>query len=630
MALTTDFRYSAAVEFVSSEWESVTRRAHYKMNDDGVPILVEARLAHSLSSNDDKQITSPIQKTKSAVGMSQCDDQATASVDQPLIQVTVNENNDTSRLSSSEQQPSSSIAASAHRLEATVVNELDSSLSSCSDQPQVELPISDQLDETLEAKFDQQVTVEQVITGTSNDKTSDREFNIHPLIPSDQSDLGHHKGSASNCGNNKPSMPSHHVNYLNDTEPKIGGTKSTPRYMTATNSSAAKQRKKVPVTNDKINGDLQWNASTKLENPDGPTKPLPPMDNYRKKMSARKKRADALMQIEENKYVALELNSFYRPRAYADEQFKWVDGFGWICKDEYIYRSLPLMGDEEDFKSQYIIEEGKQLGDGVYIGWRRSDNKEVAIKKVNESTVAVWGNVNGELYPIEYCHLRMVSGCSRIANLLDAFYNGDEYFLVLETMDACNSITHRLLFERKPFKESHCKLIFRQLVEAVEQCHNSGIFHRDIKLANILLEYNTNEVKLIDFDASALTSYSPYNDNPGTNGYMSPEMYDGSAKYDGSPAAVYSMGVVLYDLIFCAIGWKVINPSLPMPVVSTNCLDLICWMTADRLEDRIPFDEIIHHPWMQSTASVSDRGCNIKPPIPSNATDDIARSGLMG
>jgi len=436
MALTTDFRYSAAVEFVSSEWESVTRRAHYKMNDDGVPILVEARLAHSLSSNDDKQITSPIQKTKSAVGMSQCDDQTTASVDQPLIQVTVNENNDTSRLSSSEQQPSSSIAASAHRLEATVVNELDSSLSSCSDQPQVELPISDQLDETLEAKFDQQVTVEQVITGTSNDKTSDREFNIHPLIPSDQSDLGHHKGSASNCGNNKPSMPSHHVNYLNDTEPKIGGTKSTPRYMTATNSSAAKQRKKVPVTNDKINGDLQWNASTKLENPDGPTKPLPPMDNYRKKMSARKKRADALMQIEENKYVALELNSFYRPRAYADEQFKWVDGFGWICKDDYIYRSLPLMGDEEDFKSQYIIEEGKQLGDGVYIGWRRSDNKEVAIKKVNESTVAVWGNVNGELYPIEYCHLRMVSGCSRIANLLDAFYNGDEYFLVLETMDA--------------------------------------------------------------------------------------------------------------------------------------------------------------------------------------------------
>ena len=148
--------------------------------------------------------------------------------------------------------------------------------------------------------------------------------------------------------------------------------------------------------------------------------------------------------------------------------------------------------------------------------------------------------------------------------------------------------------------QPHCKLIFRQLVEAVEQCQNSGIFHRDIKLDNILLEWDTDELKLIDFDISASVSNSPFRDNPGTKGYKSPEMYDNSAKYEGSPAAVYSMGVVLYDIVFCAYGWKLMYKQLPVPKVSNDCLDLIYKMTATRPEDRLPFDKIRNHPWMQS------------------------------
>jgi serine/threonine protein kinase len=61
-------------------------------------------------------------------------------------------------------------------------------------------------------------------------------------------------------------------------------------------------------------------------------------------------------------------------------------------------------------------------------------------------------------------------------------------------------------------------MIFRQLVEAVEHCHNSGIFHRDIKLDNILIACETHEVKLLDFEFSAPVRYSPFEDNPGTEG----------------------------------------------------------------------------------------------------------------
>ena len=251
MAPTTS--HSAAVDFVSSEWESVTRRAHYKMNDDGVPILVEARPTHSVSSKDDKQITSPIQKIDSAVGMSQSDDQATTSVDQPLIQVTVYKHFDSSRLSSSEQQPSSSIGPSAHRSEPMIVNQLDTaSLSSCFDQPQVEPPISNQLDVALEAQFlNHHVTVDETIKSGFDEST---------------------KNTPINRTSSKP-IPSRKG-------PSIGGTaKDVPAMHSAdTISSTAKRRTKVPPaarpTFDNI-------ATTKQNSPS--STPIPSKHHDRKK-----------------------------------------------------------------------------------------------------------------------------------------------------------------------------------------------------------------------------------------------------------------------------------------------------------------------------------------------------------
>jgi len=391
---------------------------------------------------------------------------------------------------------------------------------------------------------------------------------------------------------------------------------ATPRYMAATASSAAKCRNKTPVNKPKI-VHQKWNASPKIDNPDGPIKPLRPMNNYRAKMDAqRKKRTELLAKIEANKQEVFELIDSFQPQHPDIEKFSkieermdmdgWFDGWfdGWECNDKNLYSSLPPIGNEEECERLYSIDEDKTFGQGgcgmVFQGWRRSDKKKVAIKKVKKSNVAYYGNVNGQLYPIEYCHLRMVDGCSRIVNLLDAFDIGDVYTYVLETMDMCGSLLDHLRINEKPFEEPHCKLIFRQLVKAVEQCHNSGIFHRDIKIGNILLEYDTNELKLIDFDSSIMASYSPFRDNPGTDGYMSPEMYDSSAKYEGSPAAVYSMGVVLYDIVFCAKGWKLLYKQRSMLKVSNDCLDLICKMTASRPEDRLPFEKILDHHWMQS------------------------------
>jgi len=41
MALNAHYRYSAAVEYAQSQWESVSKRAHYKMQEDGSVVLVD-------------------------------------------------------------------------------------------------------------------------------------------------------------------------------------------------------------------------------------------------------------------------------------------------------------------------------------------------------------------------------------------------------------------------------------------------------------------------------------------------------------------------------------------------------------------------------------------------------------
>ena len=54
--------------------------------------------------------------------------------------------------------------------------------------------------------------------------------------------------------------------------------------------------------------------------------------------------------------------------------------------------------------------------------------------------------------------------------------------------------------------EDAARFFFRQLITAVEFCHNSGIYHRDLKLENALIDIATDQdipfLKLCDFGFS--------------------------------------------------------------------------------------------------------------------------------
>jgi serine/threonine protein kinase len=98
--------------------------------------------------------------------------------------------------------------------------------------------------------------------------------------------------------------------------------------------------------------------------------------------------------------------------------------------------------------------------------------------------------------------------------------------------------------------------LFLQVCRGVAHGHERGVIHRDLKPANILVD-ESGQPKIIDFgvarctdsDAAATTMLTEPGQIIGTIQYMSPEQLSGiSSRLDGR-TDIYSLGVVLFELM---------------------------------------------------------------------------------
>src|SRR5580693_6426866 len=108
--------------------------------------------------------------------------------------------------------------------------------------------------------------------------------------------------------------------------------------------------------------------------------------------------------------------------------------------------------------------------------------------------------------------------------------------------------------------------LFKQVCEAVQHAHQKAIIHRDLKPSNVLVAEQDNKAvpKIIDFGlakatAQRLTDHTMFTELGlllGTPAYMSPEQADQSEQNIDTRTDVYSLGVLLYQLLVGALPFE--------------------------------------------------------------------------
>ncbi|XP_023293837.2 serine/threonine-protein kinase MARK2 isoform X8 [Lucilia cuprina] len=193
-----------------------------------------------------------------------------------------------------------------------------------------------------------------------------------------------------------------------------------------------------------------------------------------------------------------------------------------------------------------------------------------------------------------------------IVKLFQVIETEKTLYLVMEYASGGEVFDYLVLHGRMKEKEARVK--FRQIVSAVQYCHQKRIIHRDLKAENLLLDSELN-IKIADFGFSnEFTPGSKLDTFCGSPPYAAPELFQGK-KYDGPEVDVWSLGVILYTLVSGSLPFdgstlrelreRVLRGKYRIPFyMSTDCENLLRKFLVLNPAKRASLETIMSDKWM--------------------------------
>ncbi|GAB1603238.1 NUAK family SNF1-like kinase 1 isoform X1 [Argonauta hians] len=253
------------------------------------------------------------------------------------------------------------------------------------------------------------------------------------------------------------------------------------------------------------------------------------------------------------------------------------------------------------------------IGEGTYgkvkLAIEKSTGEKVAMKYIKLSKI----KHKQDLIKIRReIKIMSILNHPHIINVREVFENKEKIIMVMDY--AAGGELYDYVNQNKPLPEREARKMFRQIVSAICYCHQNGVVHRDLKLENILLDWDNN-VKVADFGLSNFFSTSSaLNTFCGSPLYTSPEIING-VPYRGPEADCWSLGVVLYTLVygnmpFNGHDFKVLKKQISTgdyyePTKSSSAAGLIRHLLTVNPERRASMEKIVQHWWVNMGHSVT-------------------------
>jgi serine/threonine-protein kinase len=286
-----------------------------------------------------------------------------------------------------------------------------------------------------------------------------------------------------------------------------------------------------------------------------------------------------------NPDLAEELRSLWAAAQFAEE----------FTRTPRIERPAPTLLTRTPEKEFGDFELHQEIGRGgmgvVYKAWQKSLRRPVALKMILRGDYAT---------PADLARFQVESQAAahlQHPNIVPVYAAGEQDGQAWFCMRYVEGETLATLLSRGPLRAHEAATILSAICRGVDYAHKQGILHRDLKPSNILLDSKgvphitdfglAKRVRTVGNDATKLTNSGAI---IGTPAYMAPEQVSGKRGTLCPASDVYSLGVILYemltgrppfqaptpvDTLFLVLDQDPVRPALLNPKVDPD-LELIC------------------------------------------------------